>query len=60
MNSKILHFFEQVGSCYFSYKGILKYGNSRLRSLSESCAGNYRYLFLVFDMNDYLIAHHCF
>lgn len=32
---------EEIGSCYFSYKGILKYNKNRLRSLSESCAENY-------------------
>lgn len=32
---------EELVPSYFSYKSILKYGNNRLRSLSESCAENY-------------------
>lgn len=32
----------KLGSSYFSCKSILKYGNNRLRSLSESCVENYR------------------
>lgn len=35
--------FVKLGTPETSYKGILKYRNRRLRSLSESCAESYRY-----------------
>lgn len=50
--SRLLFF--KLGTPETSYKGILKYGNRRLRSLSESCAESYRYnecSFVSFKMN---------